>query len=113
MAPFGVSSELADQFLMTADDDLERVRSEATAATLCGLSPADQQGRDNRRHHRNRSGDRDLSSRHGSTGFESLRSRVDLGQWDADCARQMLLDEVLSRQDIDKLSTLGEQLLDL
>lgn len=63
VALFGVSSELAAQFLMTAGDNCERIRSEAAFAKLCGVSPKPaSSGRTNGRHRLNRGGDRQANS---------------------------------------------------
>jgi len=60
---FGVSSELAAQFLMTAGDNAERIRNEAAFAKLCGVSPKPaSSGRTNGRHRLNRGGDRSANS---------------------------------------------------
>lgn len=60
---FGVSSELAAQFLMTAGDNAERIRNEAAFAKLCGVSPKPaSSGRTNGRHRLNRGGDRAANS---------------------------------------------------
>jgi transposase len=60
---FGVSSELAAQFLMTAGDNAQRIRSEAAFAKLCGVCPKPaSSGRTNGRHRLNRSGDRQANS---------------------------------------------------
>jgi transposase len=63
VALFGVSSELAAQFLMTAGDNSERIRNEAAFAKLCGVSPKPaSSGRTNGRHRLNRGGDRQANS---------------------------------------------------
>jgi transposase len=63
VALFGVSSDLAAQFLMTAGDNSERIRSEAAFAKLCGVSPKPaSSGRTNGRHRLNRGGDRQANS---------------------------------------------------
>jgi transposase len=60
---FGVSSELAAQFLMTAGDNTERIRNEAAFAKLCGVSPKPaSSGRTTGRHRLNRGGDRAANS---------------------------------------------------
>jgi transposase len=60
---FGVSSELAAQFLTTAGDNPERIRNEAAFAKLCGVSPKPaSSGRTNGRHRLNRGGDRHANS---------------------------------------------------
>lgn len=63
VALFGVSSELAAQFLTTAGDNPERIRSEAAFAKLCGVSPKPaSSGRTSGRHRLNRGGDRQANS---------------------------------------------------
>ncbi|MGA7418727.1 MAG: transposase [Acidimicrobiales bacterium] len=60
---FGVSSELAGQFLMTAGDNAERIRNEAAFAKLCGVSPKPaSSGQKSGRHRFNRGGDRAANS---------------------------------------------------
>jgi transposase len=60
---FGVSSELAGQFLMTAGDNAERIRNEAAFAKLCGVSPKPaSSGQKTGRHRLNRGGDRAANS---------------------------------------------------
>jgi transposase len=60
---FGVSSELAGQFLVTAGDNAERIRNEAAFAKLCGVSPKPaSSGQTSGRHRLNRGGDRAANS---------------------------------------------------
>jgi transposase len=60
---FGVSAELAGQFLITAGDNAERIRNEAAFAKLCGVSPKPaSSGRTAGRHRLNRGGDRAANS---------------------------------------------------
>jgi transposase len=60
---FGVSSELAGQFLVTVGDNTDRIRNEAAFAKLCGVSPTPaSSGQTNRRHRLNRGGDRAANS---------------------------------------------------
>jgi transposase len=60
---FGVSSELAGQFLVTAGDNVERIRDEAAFAKLCGVSPKPaSSGQKSGRHRLNRGGDRAANS---------------------------------------------------
>jgi transposase len=60
---FGVGVELAGQFLMTAGDNAERIRSEAAFAKLCGVAPQPaSSGRTTGRHRLSRSGDRAANS---------------------------------------------------
>ena len=60
---FGVSTELAGQFLVTVGDNTDRIRNEAAFAKLCGVSPKPaSSGQTNRRHRLNRGGDRAANS---------------------------------------------------
>lgn len=60
---FGVSSELAGQFLVTAGDNPERITSEAAFAKLCGVAPQPaSSGRTTGRHRLSRGGDRAANS---------------------------------------------------
>lgn len=60
---FGVSTELAGQFLVTAGDNPERIRNEAAFAKLCGACPRPaSSGLKNNRHRLSRSGDRGANS---------------------------------------------------
>jgi transposase len=60
---FGVSTELAGQFLVTVGDNSERIRNEAAFAKLCGVSPKPaSSGRTSGRHRLNRGGDRAANS---------------------------------------------------
>ena len=60
---FGVSAELAGQFLVTVGDNPERIRNESAFAKLCGVSPKPaSSGRTNGRHRLNRGGDRAANS---------------------------------------------------
>lgn len=60
---FGVSTELAGQFLVTAGDNPERIRNEAAFAKLCGVCPRPaSSGLKSNRHRLNRSGDRGANS---------------------------------------------------
>ncbi|MDX8050496.1 transposase, partial [Lentzea sp. BCCO 10_0798] len=59
----GVGVELAGQFLVTAGDNPERIRSEAAFAKLCGVAPQPaSSGRTTGRHRLSRSGDRAANS---------------------------------------------------
>jgi transposase len=59
----GVGVELAGQFLMTAGDNTDRIRSEAAFAKLCGVAPQPaSSGRTTGRHRLSRSGDRAANS---------------------------------------------------
>jgi transposase len=60
---FGVAAEIAGQFLVTAGDNPERIRSEAAFAKLCGAAPQPaRSGRTTGRHRLSRSGDRAANS---------------------------------------------------
>jgi transposase len=60
---FGVSTELAGQFLVTAGDNPGRIRNEAAFAKLCGVSPKPaSSGKTSGRHRLNRGGDRAANS---------------------------------------------------
>lgn len=60
---FGISSELAGQFLVTAGDNPERITSEAAFAKLCGAAPQPaSSGRTSGRHRLSRGGDRSANS---------------------------------------------------
>ncbi|MGH8870583.1 MAG: IS110 family transposase [Acidimicrobiia bacterium] len=60
---FGVGTELAGQFLVTAGDNPERIHSEAAFAKLCGVAPQPaSSGRTTGRHRLSRSGDRAANS---------------------------------------------------
>lgn len=60
---FGVSSELAGQFLVTVGDNTDRIRNEAAFAKLCGVAPKPaSSGKTNGRHRLNRGGDRAANS---------------------------------------------------
>jgi transposase len=60
---FGVATEIAGQFLVTAGDNPERIRSEAAFAKLCGAAPQPaSSGRTTGRHRLSRSGDRAANS---------------------------------------------------
>ncbi|MCZ7532589.1 MAG: IS110 family transposase [Acidimicrobiia bacterium] len=60
---FGVGTELAGQFLVTAGDNPGRIRNEAAFAKLCGVAPQPaSSGRTNGRHRLSRSGDRAANS---------------------------------------------------
>ena len=60
---FGVGVELAGQFLMTAGDNMDRIRNEAAFAKLCGVAPQPaSSGRTTGRHRLSRGGDRAANS---------------------------------------------------
>lgn len=59
----GVGAEVAGQFLVTAGDNAERIRSEAAFAKLCGVAPQPaSSGRTSGRHRLSRGGDRAANS---------------------------------------------------
>ena len=63
VALLGVGIELAGQFLMTAGDNNQRIRSEAAFAKLCGVAPQPaSSGRTTGRHRLSRGGDRAANS---------------------------------------------------
>lgn len=55
---FGVGPDTAAQLLITAGDNPERIRSEASFAALCGVSPIPASSGRTDRHRLNRGGDR-------------------------------------------------------
>jgi transposase len=59
---FGVGPEIAGQLLITAGDNPERLRSEASCAALCGVSPLPASSGRTNRHRLNRGGDRAANS---------------------------------------------------
>jgi transposase len=60
---FGVGTEIAAQFLVTAGDNGDRIRNEAAFAKLCGVAPQPaSSGRTTGRHRLSRSGDRAANS---------------------------------------------------
>jgi transposase len=63
LAKHGVGYETAGQLLVTAGDNPERLRHEASYAALCGSSPVKAHSGKSTRHHRlNRGGDRQANS---------------------------------------------------
>jgi transposase len=59
----GVGVEIAGQFLVTAGDNADRIRSEAAFAKLCGVAPQPaSSGRTSGRHRLSRGGDRAANS---------------------------------------------------
>jgi transposase len=63
VALLGVGIELAGQFLMTAGDNNQRIRSEAAFAKICGVAPQPaSSGRTTGRHRLSRGGDRAANS---------------------------------------------------
>jgi len=59
---FGVGTEVAGQLLITAGDNPGRLRSEASFAALCGVSPLAASSGRTHRHRLNRGGDRAANS---------------------------------------------------
>lgn len=59
---FGVGPEIAGQLLITAGDNPTRLRSEASFAALCGVSPLPASSGRTNRHRLNRGGDRAANS---------------------------------------------------
>jgi transposase len=62
LSQFGVGTEVAGQLLVTAGDNPERLRSEASFAALCGVSPIPASSGRTDRHRLNRGGDRAANS---------------------------------------------------
>ena len=58
----GVGTDVASALLVAAGDNPERLRSEATFAHLCGVSPIDASSGKHERHRLNRGGDRQANS---------------------------------------------------
>jgi transposase len=58
----GVGTDVATALLVAAGDNPERLRSEATFAHLCGVSPIDASSGKQERHRLNRGGDRQANS---------------------------------------------------
>ena len=54
----GIGPDSASALLVTAGDNPDRLRSEASFAALCGVSPVDASSGKTRRHRLNRGGDR-------------------------------------------------------
>jgi transposase len=62
IAQHGVGTEIAGQLLITAGDNPTRLRSEASFAALCGVSPLPASSGKTNRHRLNRGGDRAANS---------------------------------------------------
>jgi transposase len=58
IAVFGIGTETAGQFLVTAGDNPDRIKSEAAFAMLCGVAPLPASSGRTQRHRLNRGGDR-------------------------------------------------------
>ena len=61
LARTGVGFEVASSLLVAAGDNPDRLRSEASFAALCGVSPLDASSGQQRRHRLNRGGNRDAN----------------------------------------------------
>ena len=61
-AVVGVGVDVASALLVVAGDNPERLKTEATFAHLCGVSPIDASSGKNERHRLNRGGDRHANS---------------------------------------------------
>lgn len=57
----GIGPEVASTLLVAAGDNPERMKSEASFAAMCGVSPVDASSGRQRRHRLNRSGNRDAN----------------------------------------------------
>lgn len=57
----GIGPEVASALLVAAGDNPERMKSEASFAAMCGVSPVDASSGRQRRHRLNRSGNRDAN----------------------------------------------------
>jgi transposase len=62
LARQGIAAQAASTLLITVGDNPERLRSEASFAALCGVSPVDASSGKQRRHRLNRGGDRQANS---------------------------------------------------
>jgi transposase len=62
LAVHGVGTDIAGQLLITAGDNPERLKSEASFAALCGVSPLLASSGKTNRHRLNRGGDRAANS---------------------------------------------------
>ena len=62
LAHLGVGPDTASQLLVTAGDNPDRLRSEASFAMLCGVAPLPASSGMTRRHRLNRGGDRQANS---------------------------------------------------
>ncbi len=69
----GVGPEVASCLLVAAGDNPERLRSEASFAALCGVSPLDASSGRQRRHRLNRGGNRDANRALWVIAFVRLR----------------------------------------
>ena len=62
LARTGVGTRVAATLLVTAGDNPARLRTEASFAALCGVSPVDASSGKQRRHRLNHGGDRQANS---------------------------------------------------
>ena len=62
LAVYGVGTDIAGQLLVTAGDNPDRLKSEASFAALCGVSPLLASSGKTNRHRLNRGGDRAANS---------------------------------------------------
>jgi transposase len=62
VAVIGVGTDVASALLVAAGDNPERLKTEATFAKLCGVSPLDASSGKDERHRLNRGGDRQANS---------------------------------------------------
>jgi transposase len=62
LAVYGVGTDIAGQLLVTAGDNADRLKSEASFAALCGVSPLLASSGKTNRHRLNRGGDRAANS---------------------------------------------------
>lgn len=69
----GVGVEVAGQLLVTAGDNVERLRSEASLAALCGASPVEASSGKVTRHRLNRGGDRHANNALWTVAFNRRR----------------------------------------
>lgn len=68
----GVGVEVAGQLIVTAGDNVERLRSEASLAALCGASPVEASSGKVTRHRLNRGGDRRANNALWTVAFNRL-----------------------------------------
>jgi transposase len=73
----GVGIEVAGQLLVTAGDNVDRLRSEASLAALCGASPVEASSGKVTKHRLNRGGDRHANNALWTVAFNRLRYHND------------------------------------
>ena len=61
VAKVGIGTEVATALLVAVGDNPERLKSEASFAAMCGVSPVDASSGRQRRHRLNRGGNRDAN----------------------------------------------------